>query len=266
MDWVEDFYSRTGAWWAEAESGVGERDRGRVERLHRLRGAAPGRVLELGCGYGGTAAALAEAGHRVVGVELSGRAEQAFEHAERLGPDRLRIVRGDFYEVDLDGRFDAVVYWNGFGIGSDADQRRLLRRVADWLAPGGTALVDVFNPLVWAGWNGDLDHLEARPEDGYRHELRQRVVYDPVANVAHDTWWDTADPDRKITQRLRCYSPADLRLLLEGTGLRLGGILAGDEAIDIDAEHGGHAALLSGHHEYLAVLTPSTEDGPSAAS
>lgn len=258
MDWVEDFYSRTGHWWGEAESGIGDRDRGRVERLQRVCGPEPRRVLELGCGYGNTAAAFAEAGHRVVAVELTDRADRAAVHADRLGPDRLRIVRGDFYTVPIAERFDAVAYWNGFGIGSDADQRRLLRRIAaEWLEPGGTALVDVYNPIVWAGWNGQLELLQANPAAGYRHELQQRTAFDPVTATAVDTWWDTAEPEHRISQRLRCYSPADLRLLLEGTGLELAGVLAGGEPVDLDADHAGDAAWLRVHHEYLAVLAPT---------
>ncbi|HEX2144883.1 MAG TPA: class I SAM-dependent methyltransferase [Glycomyces sp.] len=260
MEWAQDFYSRTGHWWGKAESGVGERDRARVERAHRVRGPETTRVLELGCGYGNTAAAFAAAGHRVVGVELTDRVDHAAAHADRLGPDRLgpdrlRIVRGDFYNVALDGRFDLVTYWNGFGIGSDADQRRLLRRIAaEWLEPGGTALVDVYNPHVWAGWDGNTDLLRPNPERGYHHELRQEIRFDPVSSTAIDTWWDTAEPEHRITQRLRCYSPTDLRLLLEGTGLALAGVLIGGESVDLAAEHAGDAAWLREHHEYLAVL------------
>jgi len=44
------------------------------------------------------------------------------------------------YDVDIGGPFDAVCYWDGFGIGDDQDQRRLLRRIAGWLAPDGRAL------------------------------------------------------------------------------------------------------------------------------
>ncbi|WP_335987857.1 class I SAM-dependent methyltransferase [Glycomyces sp. MUSA5-2] len=253
MEWAKDFYSRTGRWWGEAESAVGERDRARVARFEAICGPGPHRVLELGCGYGNTAAAFAEAGHRVAAVELSDRADYAEAHAARSG-GRLEVVRGDFYDVAVAGPFDAVTYWNGFGIGTDADQRRLLRRIAGWLAPEGNALVDVCNPLVWARWDGDTEALHPAPERGYRHELRQRMAYDPVAAVAVDSWWDAAEPERVITQRLRCYSPADLMLLLEGTGLVLKAIVAGGEALDLAADHAGDAGMLRGHHEYLAVL------------
>ncbi len=36
-----------------------------------------------------------------------------------------------------------------------------------------------------------------------------------------DRWWRPGREAESITQSLRCYTPADLRLLLEGTGLAL---------------------------------------------
>ncbi|MCO1578990.1 class I SAM-dependent methyltransferase [Crossiella sp. SN42] len=245
MDWVRDFYSRTGAWWAEADAQVTERDQRRV-RLLRAHGPAAGRVLELGSGYGTTAVATARAGYAVTAVEVSDRVSAA----PGLTHERLSSVQADFFEVELPGEFDAVCYWNGFGVGSDDDQRRLLTRIAGWLRPGGVALVDVFNPFVWAGWHGDEEHLLPDPARGYRHELRERTSFDPVTCTATDTWWDVAEPDRELTQTLRCYTPADLGLLLTGTGLALSGIVVGED------EPAG-PGLLREHHEYLAVLRPS---------
>jgi SAM-dependent methyltransferase len=170
----------------------------------------------------------------------------------------LTTVRGSFFDVTLPERFDVVCYWNGFGVGTDADQRRLLRRVSgEWLRPGGVALIDVFNPLVWARWNGDEEHKLPNPARGYDHEVREETWFDPVTSTAFDTWWDAARPDEKITQVLRCYSPADLALLLEGTGLRLDGIVIGDERVPIAARP-GWAPLLTEAPEYTALLTPVT--------
>jgi SAM-dependent methyltransferase len=142
MDWVRDFYSTTGRWWGPAESRITDRDHRRVAELHQQTGrATPMRVLELGSGYGTTAAALADAGHAVTAVEISDRLAYRVPHD---GPGTVEAVDDDFYAVRLTGRFDAVCYYNGFGVGSDADQRRLLKRIADeWLADDGVALIDV---------------------------------------------------------------------------------------------------------------------------
>lgn len=176
-------------------------------------------MLELGCGYGNTAAAAARDGFRVE-------------------------------------RFDVVCYWNGFGIGTDADQRGLLRLIREqWLAAGGRAIIDVANPLVWAGWSGDISHRAARPDAGYQHALTERTGFDPVACRFTDTWWEQDQPEQRHTQTGRCYTPADLRLLLEGTGLTLAAACVAGEPIDLAASHAGHAGLLLNNHEWTAVLT-----------
>jgi SAM-dependent methyltransferase len=221
MDWVEPFYSQGGRWWGAAESGIDAEAGARADAVARLCGSAPLSVLELGAGYGATAAALADRGHTVVAVELSPvRADYARRHAQ----DRLRmtVVEGDFYALDVGGGYDLVGYWNGFGVGTDADQRRLLRRIgSEWLRPSGRALVTVFSPAYWIRQAAREWHKPARPADGYPADLTQARDFDPVGNRFVDRWWPTGAPERVIAQTVRCYGPADLLLLLEGTGLSL---------------------------------------------
>ncbi|MFI5779724.1 class I SAM-dependent methyltransferase [Nocardia sp. NPDC051570] len=248
MNWVREFYSTTGAWWAKADARITDRDLRRV-RLIGEHGPGTGRVLELGSGYGATAVAAARAGYDVTAIEISDRAEHTAGLAHDLTPGALRVHRADFYDVELDQRFDIVCYWNGFGVGSDADQRRLLERIGSlWLEPGGVALIDIFNPFVWAGWDGDEDHHLPDPAAGYDYELRQRISFDPITCTATDTWWEPTTPERTFRQSLRCYSPADLGLLLDGTGLSLAGIVAGENA---------DPAALRDEYEYLAILRRS---------
>jgi SAM-dependent methyltransferase len=230
MDWAKEFYSRTGAWWGGAEARISEDDHKRVAAIRRHAGEPPARILELGAGYGGAATLTAQTGYAVTAVELGDRADYS----------ALPLIKDDFYTVRLDGRFHAVSYWDGFGVGTDADQRRLLRRIAtEWLEPDGVALIDVYNPLVWSRRHGRQEERLARPEDGYPHHLYNLKTFDPETCTATDTWWDADSPDDRISQRLRCYSPADLALLLEGTGLRL----ATKEADDLQEQW-----------SYLAVL------------
>lgn len=255
MDWVNAFYSETGAWWGPAEAKITDRDHRRVALLRQHGGTASLRVLELGCGYGTTAAVMATAGHTVTAVEISDRARRANDFARQAAPGRLSIVHDDFYAVRLPQTFDAVCYWNGFGVGTDADQRRLLGRISrEWLRPGGVALVDVYNPFVWARWDGDEEHKLPKPELGYEHELYERTTFDPVACVATDTWWDASNPDHKISQTLRCYTPADLALLLAGTGLVLTAITVGGRTFDPATPQPGLREMLHEQHEYLAVM------------
>jgi hypothetical protein len=74
-----------------------------------------------------------------------------------------------------------------------------------------------------------------------------------VTCTAVDTWWDAAHPDEKISQWLRCYTPADLVLLLDGTRLALSTITAGDRTFEATRQP-GDSGLLRRHASYLAAL------------
>ncbi|WP_194917811.1 methyltransferase domain-containing protein [Catenulispora rubra] len=83
MDWSRDFYSTTGRWWGPAESGVTERDHERVAQVRAACGiepaAEPTTMLELGCGYGSTAAVAARKGFQVLGIDISDRLTECHE-------------------------------------------------------------------------------------------------------------------------------------------------------------------------------------------
>lgn len=256
VDWIKGFYSETGEWWGPVEAAVTDNDRRRVDTIKRICGTSRKRLLELGTGYGNTAAATAEEGYEVTGVEISERAKFSDQFLSRKYRGSLKIIREDFYAVQLDSPFDIVTYWNGFGVGRDDDNRRLLKRIAhEWLVDDGVALIDIANPFTWASWAGEEESKSAQPEIGYSANLTQRIDFDPVANRFVDTWWETEKPQQKISQSIRCYSPADLALLLEGTGLAVKELLVNGASIDKTRDHIGFGDLLQRSHEYLAVLT-----------
>jgi SAM-dependent methyltransferase len=255
MNWIREFYSRTGQWWGNAESTIGERDYERLATVERLGGTGPKRILDLGSSFGNTAAVMAQAGHEVVGVEISDRIEFVRQHATQPGKGTLRFVKADFYEVTFDDPFDVVCYWNGFGVGTDRDQRTLLRRMADeWLTPDGIVVMDVANPACCIRWAGDEEHLTAAPEQGYHHNVSERTDFDPVRNRFIDTWWETEKPEETLSQHIRCYSPADFLLLLEGTGLRLDVMEVDGEALDLAASTTSSHSLWT-KYEYLVKLS-----------
>ncbi len=45
------------------------------------------------------------------------------------------------------GKFDAVCLFQSFGMSTDQKQRSPLRRIAEWLAPGGVVIMDVYHPF-----------------------------------------------------------------------------------------------------------------------
>jgi len=207
----------------------------------------------LGAGAGGTAAALADLGHQVVAIDIAPLSVTfARQLAQEPRPGTLEVREADFFTVSFDGTFDVVAYWNGFGIGRDADQRRLLRRIASaWLAPGGSLLLDVFNPVPWLRIAGQ----EKRVETDHAGVFIERHDYDPVGNRFIESWSREADPaDRSENQSIRCYSPADFLLLLEGVHLIIKRAEANGVAFDMEARGSDLTGALGNTWEYLVQL------------
>jgi len=68
-----------------------------------------------------------------------------------------------------------------------------------------------------------------------------------------DTWWPGDDESQAVTQSLRCYSPADLRLLLQHTGLTLQSLEPGG-AVDYDKHEWHPQVPLEQAMSYVAKL------------
>src|ERR1700752_3611843 len=70
-------------------------------------------VLELGCGTGRITLAIAEAGYRIVGLDISERMlERALEKRgamPREARERVQLVREDMTEFELGGKFRTIV-------------------------------------------------------------------------------------------------------------------------------------------------------------
>ncbi|CAA9582919.1 MAG: N-methyl-transferase-related protein, partial [uncultured Thermomicrobiales bacterium] len=246
MEWVERFYARQHEWLGVYYlGGVVEQHRDQAARIARLAGPGPKRVLELGAGGGQGAAAAADLGHDVTAIELL---PAAAAHAEALSAQprsgTLTVVPGDFYKVHMNGPFDVACYWDGFGIGTDVDQRRLLSRVHDWLAPEGCALIEVITPWYWSRVTGQ----EMRFEKAMR-----RYDFDAEGCRMLDRWWPLDDEGQAVVQSLRCYSPVDLRLLLEGTGLTLQSLEPGG-AVDYETRNYSKQVPLGQAMSYVAKL------------
>ncbi|WP_165423009.1 SAM-dependent methyltransferase [Ktedonosporobacter rubrisoli] len=195
-------------------TGIFASHRARAASIERYSGAGKKRILELGAGAGGTAAAMADLGHSVIAIELSPlRASFARELAQEARQGQLTIIEGDYYALNFPEPFDLICHWDSFGMGTDADNRRLLRRMAeDWLAPKGCVLMDVFNPWWWIRRAGTEERDEER-------DLMRGYDFDPIGGRLLDHWWPIGDKSQLITQTARCYTPADFLLLIEGTGL-----------------------------------------------
>src|SRR5215472_15059268 len=109
--------------------------------------SSPLQILDLACGMGRHAVALAARGHLVTAVDISpDLIDGALASAEREGVD-VNFVCGDIREVDA-GQYDLVLnLWEG-AIGyleSEAENLRIFEVIGASLRPGG---IHVAGPLI----------------------------------------------------------------------------------------------------------------------
>jgi SAM-dependent methyltransferase len=115
-----------------------------VEFLADLAGDGP--VLELGLGLGRMAVPLAARGLRVHGIEASDRMVTLLRRRE--GADRVRVHRGNFAEVSVEGRFRLIfaVFNTFLCLGTQEEQLRCFQRAAAKLEAGGHFVLQAFVP------------------------------------------------------------------------------------------------------------------------
>lgn len=180
---LADFYDLDNGWGDDTRS-----------CLHLSEGAT--NVLDLGCGTGLLAAAIAERGALVTGVDPA-LAMLAIAR-QRPGGARVTWVEGDGRLVRLDQRFDFILM-TGHAFQcllTDADQLALLVTIATHLTPQGRFIFDSRNPVKreWEDWGaGSSRRFVDHPKHG-RVESWNDYAYDAVTGiVTYGTYYSLAD-------------------------------------------------------------------------
>ena len=184
-----------------------------VDALVELLGLSPGqRVLDVGCGPGRHAHALARRGLEVVGVDIS---ETFITLAASAAVPGARFERLDARRLPFDGEFDAVISLcqGAFGLSGGAIGDRpaaapeldeaVLAGMARALRPGGVLAVSAFSAYFQLRYLEEGDRFD--PVEGVNHE--RTVVRDPGGDERPADLWTT------------CFTPRELRLLARLVGL-----------------------------------------------
>jgi SAM-dependent methyltransferase len=218
MPWYEDWF------WSDAYTQVYDhRDEAEAERLVALLAqevapAPDAHILDLACGRGRHARALARRGYRVTGIDLSETAiEAACAEAANEGLSHATFRVGDMREPVCRGCADGVVnLFTSFGyFEDDADDHRVLAAVATALRPGGWFFQDFLNASTVAD---SLGTSEEHTDDG--------------TTIRQERWVDDGRVHKTITVRhngntetfresVRLYTLDDLDAMYAAAGLEL---------------------------------------------
>jgi SAM-dependent methyltransferase len=170
---------------------------------------AGARVLDVGCGPGRHAHALAARGIEVVGIDLSWR----FVALGAAAGASARFAQADARALPVrDGSFDAALSLcqGAFGLlgGPGADpggEARVLEGMARAVRDGGSVVVSAFSSYFQVRHLDDTTDFDAAT--GVHHE--HTSVRDEAGASASVELWTT------------CFTPRELRLLAQAAGLRV---------------------------------------------
>lgn len=157
--------------------------RGDVDFYVRLADECGRNILDLGCGAGRIAFALAERGARVTAVDLSQAmlkvARERHAHLPKSVGDRVQLLQGDMTALDLGQTYDAVIIpYFAFNHMRDEQQRAaVLDVIGRHLRAGGRAAIHILPDE----WFSELDPRQVDnnamiPFDQAGRRLRVRPV------------------------------------------------------------------------------------------
>lgn len=166
---------------------------------------AGSRLLDVGCGPGRHALAFAARGIDVVGIDIS---DAFIALAAAEAPPNAQFARADARHLTYDSEFDAVISLcqGAFGLpAAPGDDDAVLDGMARALRPGGRLAMSAFSAYF------AVRHLE----EGER--------FDAGAGVNHERTIvrNEQGEQREVDLWTACFTPRELRLLVERTGLRL---------------------------------------------
>ncbi len=195
-----------------------ERTAAEVELIWRLLELEPGlELLDLACGHGRIANALAERGVRVTGLDATPLfLELARKDAAERGVE-VEYVEGDMRSIPWRDRFDRVLCWfTSFGYFDDQENRRVLAGACSALTKGGLFAVDMNHRD-----NLLPRYLEETVSERGEDRMIDRHRFDVETSRSHDSRTVIrGGRERSFDFVVRMFTAAELRDWLRAAGFR----------------------------------------------
>lgn len=201
--WFEDLADHMGAAYDRYAHTKGTSQE--VDHVIGALGLVPGeRILDVGCGTGRHALELARRGLVVHGIDISERF---------VGIARSRAVEGSSFDrldarrMPFEAEFDAAICLcqGAFGMMvADADDDAVVAGIARALVPSGRLALSAFNAYFAVKYHLDADFDAASGVSRERTEIR-----------------DESGEPLEVDLSTGCFTPRELRLLLDRHGLEV---------------------------------------------
>ena len=204
---VSDFHDTAGS--------MNEARRDLVRRRVLANVARGSRILEIGCGAGTLTAELAAAGMRCSAIDIS---PAMVRSARKLAGNSVEVTEADVFTYAAPTKFAAVIA-NGVAP-YYRDQSRFLRRLGEFIEPGGLVAVTHRNVLfnLFALNRGTIDfvvdHLLAEYSPTARAALSAGLV--AIPGLAEERRRSSSDELYRGSE-----NPLTVAALYEGCGLRI---------------------------------------------
>jgi SAM-dependent methyltransferase len=197
-----------------------------------LRLSATSRVIDIGCGHGRHALALAERGAEVVGLDFSVALLERARHLAKELRLPARWIRGDMRKLPVrSGSATAAMLMDAFGFfDTEEEHHAVLREAARVLADDGRLALKVVNggPIL-----DDFRETDREERDGTAIAISNTLTLDPPRMTQRISVSGPAGRE-EYERRQRLYRSDELWAAVERAGLRVGGVFSSPDGAPFD--------------------------------
>ena len=221
MDWTEEFFDEYYLKSSYYLTGADQTEKEITFLLNHVEISKESAILDLACGYGRHAIALANKGYKnVTGLDLTELyIKMARERASELTV-QPHFVQGNMRDLEEQNHYDLIYsFFSSMFYYDDKHNLDILHRIYKGLKRDGYFVIDYFNPLY---------HLKTnKKKDWYITEedflILEKYAHNPISGMITIERLIITPEGKRIKRifHLRDYTPAELRFHFENIGFEI---------------------------------------------